>query len=456
MVKVFVAGSTGVLGRRAVALLVAEGHQVTGIARSPEKADVLRRSGATPVTVDLFDPAALRSAVAGHDVVCNLATHVPTVTSAVRPGAWDENNRIRTEGSRNLVDAALAAGASRYVQESISFIYPDRGDEWIDESVEVEVSPYAEPVLAAEANARRFTEGGGTGVVLRFAMFYGPDSHTSRDSLRMARHGVGPTPGAPGAWHSSIATDDAASAVVAALRASAGIYNVGDDEPLTKRDLADAWGAAAGVPKVFLTPPALQRLAGSKLAPLARSQRVSNARFKAATGWAPAFRSAREGVPAAVRDMRAVASAPLPVRLAARVLLALSGLSSLMLGLYALAAPHSFYTSFPGGRGWVAADGPYNEHLVRDFGGLNLGLAIVLLVAAALGTKALARTAAVAGLAFAGPHLVYHLAHLDVYGGADKAGNVISLSGSVIMLAAALVLSSSGRPAGHPEVAPAP
>src|SRR6478735_4710910 len=130
--RVFVAGSTGVVGRRAVVALVAAGHEVTALVRSPEKAALARTLGATPVEGSLFDPDALRAAVAGHDAVCNLATHIPPLTRAANPGAWAENTRIRSEGSGNLVDAALAAGATVYVQESIAFLYGDHRDEWVD------------------------------------------------------------------------------------------------------------------------------------------------------------------------------------------------------------------------------------------------------------------------------------------------------------------------------------
>src|ERR1700712_1625922 len=115
--RVFVAGSTGVLGRRVVAGLVAAGHEVTALVRSPEKAALAKSLGATPVEVSLFDPDGLRAAVAGHDAVCNLATHIPPLTRAADPRAWLENTRIRAEGSRNLVDAALAGHATVYVQE---------------------------------------------------------------------------------------------------------------------------------------------------------------------------------------------------------------------------------------------------------------------------------------------------------------------------------------------------
>src|SRR5437660_1162349 len=97
--------------------------EVTAVARSEAKAAWVRSVGAAPVNVDLFDPAGVKGAVAGHDVVCNLATHIPPTAKMVLPGAWDENNRIRREVSRNLVDAALAAGAERYIQEAVCFLY---------------------------------------------------------------------------------------------------------------------------------------------------------------------------------------------------------------------------------------------------------------------------------------------------------------------------------------------
>ena len=140
-----------------------------------------------------------------------------------------------------------------------------------------------------------------------------------------------------------------------------------------------------------------------------------------------------------------------PSRVAAvvRVLLAVLAGSAFMLGAWAAAAPKSFYDSFPNGRGWVAADGPYNEHLVRDFGGLNLGLAVVLVVAAVKLTPVLVRTATVASLAFGVPHLLYHLGHLDVYAGGDKAANVVLLSGGVAMAVVALLLAGRLAPTQH-------
>src|SRR5205823_5779646 len=158
---------------------VAAGHDVTGLARSPEKASLVRDLGASPVTVDLFDAAAVKGAIDGHEVVVNLTTHIPPTSRAAMPGAWKENDRIRLEGSANLVDGALAVGATRFVQESITLNYPDNGDQWIDEDTPLEAMSVGRSLLEAEANARRFTNSGGNGVVLRFAQFYAHDAaHT--------------------------------------------------------------------------------------------------------------------------------------------------------------------------------------------------------------------------------------------------------------------------------------
>jgi nucleoside-diphosphate-sugar epimerase len=298
--KIFIAGATGVLGRRAVAGLVAAGHDVAGLARTADKAAGLSAAGATPVTVDLFDPAAVVAAVAGYEVVMNLATNIPTVREGMRAGSWATNDRIRTEGAANLVDGALAGGARRYVQESITFTYPDRGDAFIDETVPIEAQAGVQSVTAAEASAARFTEGGGAGVVLRFGMFYGPDSSHTATMLEAARRRIGLATGAPRGYISSIQTDDAASAVVAALAVPAGIYNV-CDEPVTRRVYVRALGAAVGH-RLVLYPGRLARFAGPRAATLTRSQRVSNSKFKAASGWSPQYPSVREGWPAVLKS----------------------------------------------------------------------------------------------------------------------------------------------------------
>jgi nucleoside-diphosphate-sugar epimerase len=301
--KVFVAGATGVIGGRAVGELIAAGHEVTAIARTEEKGARLKDVGAIPIVVDLWDRDGLLSAVAGHEVVCNLATHIPPMSRAGFPGAWSENDRIRTEGARNLVDAALAAGAHRYVQESIGFLYADGGRGWLDEDAPVEPTTTTRSALAAEAEAVRVSDAGGVGVVLRFGQFCSADSSHCQFFLKMVRRRVAPVLGRRDNYLSSIHVDDAARAVVAALGLPVGVTNVVDDEPLTRQAYAEAVAAAAGVPSVHFIGAAAARLSGKKAEALARSQRISNRRLRAA-GWAPMYPSAREGWAAVAAELQ--------------------------------------------------------------------------------------------------------------------------------------------------------
>ena len=297
MSRVFLAGATGVIGRRVVPLLVAAGHRVTAVGRAPDKRAALERAGAAAIELDLFDPAAVRRAVAGHDVVINLATHIPASARAFFPGAWRETNRMRRLVSHSL---ATAAGTSRFIQESFAPIYEDAGDRWIDEDAPVRVARYNRGVLDAEAAAGRVTRDGGTGVVLRFAFFYGADSDFTRDAIRYVRRGRAPVLGSPSGFISAVSHDDAATAVIAALAVPAGTYNVSDDRPLRRREFVDALAEALGVPPPKFFPRWLAVLAGSLGETLARSQRIANGKLRAASGWAPRYPSVVEGWSAVV------------------------------------------------------------------------------------------------------------------------------------------------------------
>lgn len=299
--RVFVTGATGAVGRPTVARLVDAGHEVTALARGPAKRAEVEAAGATASEVDLFDPAAVREAVDGHDAVVNLATHLPTIGASGRASGWAENDRLRRSASAHLVDAALATGAGRFVQESIVFLYPDSGDRWIDAAT-VEPAPTANAAsaLVAEAHAARVTAAGGAGVALRFGMFYGPGVYHTEAFLRMARRGLAYGAGAPGGYMSMIHVDDAAAAVVAALAVPAGVYDVVDDEPVTSADFAAALAAAVGRPHHVRVPGRLMRLGGRQAASLLRSQRVSNRRFREASGWAPRHPDVRAGLAAVV------------------------------------------------------------------------------------------------------------------------------------------------------------
>lgn len=295
--KVFLAGATGVVGKPALAGLVAAGHEVTAVARAPEKAALVERLGGQPVTVDLFDADAVAAAVVDHEVVVNLATHIPPVSQSARKGAWAVNDRLRREASRNLVDGAFAAGAGRYVQESICFPYVDGGDAWIDEDHAVDHSFHGFAGAGeAERQTARFTAGGGTGVVLRFGVFYEAESIHTVAMNRMVRRRLSPFIGPPDAYSSPLHADDAGAAVVAALAAPAGVYNVVDDEPVRSVEADRIVAERLGVQPPHRIPTPLATLSVSGKA-MARSQRISHARFTEATGWTPSVPSIREGWP---------------------------------------------------------------------------------------------------------------------------------------------------------------
>lgn len=301
--RVFVAGATGVAGRNSVPRLVEAGHDVTAAVRSPGKAALVATLGAAPVQIDLFEAARLTSAIEGHDAVVNLATKIPPISKAMLPGAWAENDRIRTEASKNLVDAAIAAGATRFVQESLGFVYPDRGGAWIEEDVEVDPPPHARSVLDAEAQVRRFVEGGGSGTILRFAQFYSEDSLHTTSMVKLARRRACPLPGPPDAYSPMIHAEDVGSAVTAALAAPGGVYNIVDDEPLRQRELVAILSDAVGIGTLRFPPASLMQLGGAKVRMLMRSQRVSNRRFREAAHWAP--RSTRDGFAAVIKEVAA-------------------------------------------------------------------------------------------------------------------------------------------------------
>jgi len=297
--KIFVTGASGTLGSRAVDRLLRAGHDVTALVRSDGARARLERAGARAVQGSLFDPEALRTALAGHDAVVNLATHIPSAADAIKPGAWREDDRIRTEGSRMLAGAALAAGVGRLVQEAVSFVYPDSGDSWITEQTQPAPNPKSQAAtMAATATVTRFAALGGVGVVLRFGLLYGPDRN-SREMLARARAGKPVVLGKPAGWLSPVHPEDAARAVAAALACDSGTYNV-CETPVLRSDWAAAIGraaraeATAGTTAKFY-PPLLQRLAGARAEPLTRSHRVSNAAFSQATGWHPHYDSLRGG-----------------------------------------------------------------------------------------------------------------------------------------------------------------
>lgn len=283
--KVFLTGATGIMGRSAIDALHDAGHTVVGLARSAGKAAEVAQRGAQPHQGDLFDRPSLVAGMHGCDAVANLATRVPVGMRVMMPGAWKANDRIRTFGSHHVVEAAREAGVARIIQQSLSYVYSDRGDDWIDEGSAIDVTGYVEPVVEAEANIEGFIRAGGNGVSLRFGRITGADPNSAW-LLSRARAGKPTGMGPRDGWCHVIHPEDVGTAVVAALTVPSGIYNAGA-EPVRRGDLVDVYAQTGGLQSGRCYGPLFMRLAGKKIELLTRSQRVTSQRLADRAGWQP-------------------------------------------------------------------------------------------------------------------------------------------------------------------------
>jgi nucleoside-diphosphate-sugar epimerase len=265
--------------------LVAAGHDVDVLSRSAENATCIRSLGARPCPADLFDVDSLERLYTGADAVVNLASRVPVGYAAVWPGAWRRHDALRTTAVANVVAAARAAGVRRVVQESVSFVYADHGDRWITEGDSIEITPATEPAAVGEAHVLGFASTSRAGVVLRFGSIVGDDDMT-RFWLRAAANGRPIGVGRPDQWSHLVHTDDLGPAVLAALHAPTGAYNVGA-APIRRGELVDGYAKAVGAESAGFLGPVLRRLAGPRVEPLTRSLRVSSDLFSTQTGWQP-------------------------------------------------------------------------------------------------------------------------------------------------------------------------
>ncbi len=298
--KIFVAGGTGVLGLASLKALIEAGHQVRATARTPEKAEVVRNLGAEAVSVDLYDPKEVRQAIAGCEAILRLTTKIPPIRKMNDKSAWGETNLLRTEGARILVDAGIAEGAQIYVHESITFVYADAGSQWITEESPTDdgESEILSSALDGEKEAGRFSQAGGRGIVLRFGGFYGVESSLTVDMISMMRRRLLVQPGPGSHFVSSIYIPDTGAAVLASLNVPSGIYNVTDENPVSFKNYLSTLADAVHVPNPFRFPGVLGKATfGDTWKYLSRSQRVSNAKFKKASGWKPTVASVAEGWP---------------------------------------------------------------------------------------------------------------------------------------------------------------
>jgi nucleoside-diphosphate-sugar epimerase len=303
--RIFLAGATGALGSRLVPQLLAAGHDVTGTTRSSAKADALRAAGVEPVVADGLDRDAIVAAVVGArpDAIVHQLTALAGMSSLRDfDGAFALTNRLRTEGTDNLLAAAREAGVGGFVAQSYAgWPYARSGGpvKSEDDPLDPDPVPSMRETLAAIRHLEAaVTEAGG--IVLRYGGFYGPGTGLTRggEQVEMIRKRRFPIVGDGGGVWSFVHIDDAAAATVAALeRGTPGIYNVVDDEPAPVRDWLPVLAAAAGAKPPRRLPRWLARLAAGEAltAMMTESPGASNAKARGELDWAPAHPSWREG-----------------------------------------------------------------------------------------------------------------------------------------------------------------
>jgi nucleoside-diphosphate-sugar epimerase len=305
--KVLLAGATGALGVPLVRRLIAAGHEVTGITRTEAGAGVLWDLGASSVVADALDRDGLLRAV--HGAQADVVMHQLTALKKppLRHKDLELTNRLRVQGTTNLLAAADAVGARRFVTQSFFGGYGfDDGSRLLTERDAFAPTGFGkfDAIWQAVGSAERqvLEAPGIDGVALRYGGFYGPGSVSAMiDALRKRQL---PVPRGGGAYVSMIYIDDAASATVAAMERSKPdqAYNIVDDEPVRWGEIVGALATAFGVPKPIQLPGALIRAIAPVVGNMMTRQslRLSNAKAKAELGWRPMMPTYREGIAALV------------------------------------------------------------------------------------------------------------------------------------------------------------
>jgi nucleoside-diphosphate-sugar epimerase len=298
--RVFVAGASGVLGRRLVPQLVDAGHDVIGTHNSPERSELVRSLGARPVLLDLLNPEAVRQAVveSGADAI----VHEATALAGAKFGrsldkSFAGTNELRTKGTDALIGAAWNAGVRRFVAQSFApYRYAREGGPVKTEDDPLDPNPPANThqSFAAMAYLEQVVTDFG-GIALRYGAFYGAPDDGWGDLVRKRRM---PIVGNGAGIMSWIHLDDAAAATVLALEHTGpAIYNIVDDEPAPVREWLPALASALDAKPPRRIPRWLGRLAAGEMATLMMTEArgASNEKAKRELGWRPHYASWRQG-----------------------------------------------------------------------------------------------------------------------------------------------------------------
>ncbi len=290
--KIFVAGGTGAIGRPLIAALLAKGHALVALTRSPEKARALAQQGIEPAIADVFDAAAIKAVVrrAEPEIVIEQLTALPEAyTRESMRAAAATNDRLRLEGGANVLAAAQGAGVRRYLRQSIAFwAVPGPGLAEEEAPLAVDASPAvaADARVVTEIEHRLLASPTIEGIALRYGFFYGPGTWFAPDGDvgQRVRQQQFPIVGNGGGVWSWLHIEDAAIATVAATeRGNAGIYLIANDQPLAMREWLPAfaqWLNALPPPQISVED-ALKNDGGADLVYYGTRMRgVSNAKAK--------------------------------------------------------------------------------------------------------------------------------------------------------------------------------
>ena len=296
--KVFVAGATGVLGRAAVPQLLAAGHEVFGLARTPEKLLRVKMMNAEPMRGDVLDADAMRRIVTEiqPDAIVNLATAIP-LKLRVNPKDWERNDRVRREGTANLLAAAQSIDLKLFVQESAGYVCHAQGEKWITEESSLTEHSFLRATIHMENAVRAATV---PATLLRFSALMSADSWHTQQSVTALRRGLLPVIGDGGNYVSLIHAQDAAQAVVLALtnpQKSAGqTFNVTDDSPAPMRDILPLAAELLGAAKPRSAPLLMAKMIAGAITVevFTASYRLANAKIKQTLGFAPRYPTYRE------------------------------------------------------------------------------------------------------------------------------------------------------------------
>ncbi len=302
--RVLIAGGTGVIGQQLIPALGEASHQVTVLARSSTRARVATDAGAEFVEADALHRDRLIAGVKGArpDVIVNLLTAIPQELNPKKMASeFEATNRLRIEGTRNLVEAARDVGGARVISESIAFAYAPGQKRVVGEDASLWIDgprQFRSVVVALQELERQTVESGG--IVLRFGHLYGPGTSLDRDGSMtgQVRKGKIPIVGAGDGVFSFLHTHDAAQAVVAAVsHEEPGIFNIVDNEPAELSTWLPELARVVGAPEPKHVPAVLARLfvGGWGVAYMTKLCGASNRRAQGVLGWKPRYTSWRGG-----------------------------------------------------------------------------------------------------------------------------------------------------------------